>query len=126
MAAGGYDAISKRVFRHATRFGTFFLEYDDERSGGFEPLADLPSDRFVFLGLVSTKRPALENAGALLARVEDASRFYPREQLGLCTQCGFSSAIGTYPLDEAQQEAKLRLVAEVAKRAWPHEMRDIP
>jgi 5-methyltetrahydropteroyltriglutamate--homocysteine methyltransferase len=126
MAAGGYDAISKRVFRHATRFGTFFLEYDDERSGGFEPLADLPSDRFVFLGLVSTKRPALENAGALLARVEDASRFYPREQLGLCTQCGFSSAIGTYPLDEAQQEAKLRLVAEVAKRAWSHEMRDIP
>jgi 5-methyltetrahydropteroyltriglutamate--homocysteine methyltransferase len=118
MAAGGYQAISGRVFRRATRFDTFFLEYDDERSGGFEPLADLPQDRFVFLGLVSTKRPAAEDADTLLARIEEAARCYPRDQLGLSPQCGFSSVIGSYPLDEAQQERKLRLVADTAKRAW--------
>jgi 5-methyltetrahydropteroyltriglutamate--homocysteine methyltransferase len=119
MAAGGYEAISKEVFRRATRFDTFFLEYDDERSGGFEPLADLPRDRFVFLGLVSTKRPKLERPDLLLSRIEEASQFYPRDQLGLCTQCGFSSAIGSYPLDAVQQQRKLRLVSDVARLAWP-------
>ena len=119
MAAGGYEKISKQVFRRATRFDTFFLEYDDERSGGFEPLADLPRDRFVFLGLVSTKRPALERADQLLSQIEEASQFYPRDQLGLSPQCGFSSAIGSYPLDAVQQQRKLRLVSDVARLAWP-------
>ncbi len=119
MASGGYEAISQQVFRRATRFDTFFLEYDDERSGGFEPLADLPQDRFVFLGLVSTKRPALEHPGLLLSRIEEASRFYPRDQLGISPQCGFSSAIGSYPLDALQQQRKLRLVSDVARLAWP-------
>jgi 5-methyltetrahydropteroyltriglutamate--homocysteine methyltransferase len=119
MASGGYEAISQQVFRRAPRFDAFFLEYDDERSGGFEPLADLPQDRFVFLGLVSTKRPGLEEPEALLRRIDEAARFYPREQLGLSPQCGFSSAIGTYPLDAEQQQRKLRLVADVARRAWP-------
>jgi 5-methyltetrahydropteroyltriglutamate--homocysteine methyltransferase len=119
MAAGGYGAISKCVFRRLSHFDTFFLEYDDERSGGFEPLADLPKDRFVFLGLVSTKRPELEDAGLLLSRIDEAARYYPRDQLGLSPQCGFSSAIGTYPLDGLQQQCKLELVTEVARRAWP-------
>jgi 5-methyltetrahydropteroyltriglutamate--homocysteine methyltransferase len=119
MAAGGYEKISKQVFRRATRFDTFFLEYDDERSGGFEPLADLPRDRFVFLGLVSTKRPALERPDQLLSRIEEAAQFYPRDQLGLSPQCGFSSAIGSYPLDAVQQQRKLRLVSDVARLAWP-------
>ena len=119
MASGGYEAISRRVFRGAPHFDTFFLEYDDERSGGFEPLADLPQDRFVFLGLVSTKRPGLEDPEALLRRIDEAARFYPRDQLGLSPQCGFSSAIGTYPLDADQQDRKLRLVTDVARRAWP-------
>ena len=119
MAVGGYEKISKQVFRRATRFDTFFLEYDDERSGGFEPLADLPRDRFVFLGLVSTKRPALERADQLLSQIEEASQFYPRDQLGLSPQCGFSSAIGSYPLDAVQQQRKLRLVSDVARLAWP-------
>jgi 5-methyltetrahydropteroyltriglutamate--homocysteine methyltransferase len=118
MASGGYEAISKEVFTRATRFERFFLEYDDERSGGFEPLRDLPADRTVVLGLVSTKRTELEDAGALLQRIDEAARFYPREQLAVSPQCGFESAIGDYPLDEAQQEAKLRLVVEVAERAW--------
>jgi 5-methyltetrahydropteroyltriglutamate--homocysteine methyltransferase len=119
MAAGSYGAISERVFRGATNFDTFFLEYDDERSGGFAPLADLPRDRFVFLGLVSTKQPSIECPDMLLNRIEEASRYYPHDQLGLSPQCGFSSAIGTYPLNEAQQQAKLQLVADVARRAWP-------
>jgi 5-methyltetrahydropteroyltriglutamate--homocysteine methyltransferase len=117
MASGGYDAISKEVFTRATGFQTFFLEYDDERSGGFEPLGDLPQDRTVVLGLVSTKRTELEDAGALLQRIDEAARFSPRDQLGVSPQCGFESAIGDYPLDEEQQERKLRLVVEVAERA---------
>ena len=119
MAAGGYEKISKQVFRRVTRFDAFFLEYDDERSGGFEPLADIPRDRFVFLGLVSTKRPALERPDQLLSQIEEAAQFYPRDQLGLCPQCGFSSAIGSYPLDAVQQQRKLRLVSDVARLAWP-------
>lgn len=118
MAAGGYEAIAQQVFRRATRFEVFFLEFDDERSGGFGPLADLPQDRFVFLGLVSTKRPELERPDLLLSRIEEASQFYPRDQLGLSTQCGFSSAIGSYPLDAAAQQRKLRLVSDVARLAW--------
>jgi 5-methyltetrahydropteroyltriglutamate--homocysteine methyltransferase len=118
MAAGGYDAISRRVFRRAANFDTLFLSCDDARSGGFGPLADLPEDRFVFLGLVSTKRPALEDPRLLLSRIDEASRYYPRDQLGLSPQCGFCSAIGTYPLDEVQQQCKLELVTEVARRAW--------
>jgi 5-methyltetrahydropteroyltriglutamate--homocysteine methyltransferase len=118
MASGGYEAISKEVFVRATHFDTFLLEYDDERSGGFEPLADLPRDRVVVLGLVSTKRTELEDADALLRRIEDAARFYPRDQLAVSPQCGFESAIGNYPLDAEQQERKLRLVVDVAERAW--------
>jgi 5-methyltetrahydropteroyltriglutamate--homocysteine methyltransferase len=119
MAAGGYEAISKEVFTRATRFETFFLEYDDERSGGFEPLGDLPQDRTVVLGLVSTKRTELEDADALLGRIDEAARFHPRDRLAVSPQCGFESAIGDYPLDEEGQERKLRLVVEVAERAWP-------
>ena len=118
MASGGYEAISQAVFRRADSFGAFFLEYDDERSGGFEPLRDVPDDRFVFLGLVSTKRPELEDADELLARIEEAAAHFPREQLGLSPQCGFASTIGGNPLTVEQEEAKLRLVAETAGRAW--------
>lgn len=78
-AAGGYEAISKEVLRRATEFDVFLLEYDDARSGGFEPLADLPDDKIAVLGLVSTKRRALEDADELIARVEQASHYHPRE-----------------------------------------------
>jgi 5-methyltetrahydropteroyltriglutamate--homocysteine methyltransferase len=118
MASGGYEAISKAVFQRADRFGTFFLEYDDERSGGFGPLRDVPDDRFVFLGLVSTKRPELERQDELIARIEDAAAHFPREQLGLSPQCGFASTIGGNPLTVEEEESKLRLVAETAGRAW--------
>jgi 5-methyltetrahydropteroyltriglutamate--homocysteine methyltransferase len=119
MAAGGYDAIARRLFEGCSGFHVFCLEYDDERSGGFEPLADVPDDRQVFLGLVSTKHSGLEDADELLARIDEASRLFPRDQLGLSPQCGFASTIGGNPLTSEEQEAKLRLVAEVATRAWP-------
>ncbi|MGH7880564.1 MAG: cobalamin-independent methionine synthase II family protein, partial [Candidatus Binataceae bacterium] len=119
LAQGGYEAISKEVFRRATRYSALLLEYDDARSGGFAPLADVPRDKLVVLGLVSTKKAAMESAAELSARIDDAARYFPREQLALSPQCGFASGVHGNPITEAVQEAKLRLVAEVAHRAWP-------
>jgi 5-methyltetrahydropteroyltriglutamate--homocysteine methyltransferase len=118
MAAGGYDFIAKALFERATSFDAFFLEYDDERSGSFEPLADAPDDKQIVLGLISTKRPALETAREVGERIAEAARFFPREQLGLSTQCGFASIASGNPITEADEEAKLRLVAEVAEATW--------
>jgi 5-methyltetrahydropteroyltriglutamate--homocysteine methyltransferase len=118
LSKGGYEAISKEVFRRANRFAAFLLEYDDARSGGFEPLADIPRDKLVVLGLVSTKHPTLESADMLIARIEQAARYYPLEQLALSPQCGFASGIKGNPIDEATEERKLRLIAEVAYRVW--------
>ena len=118
LSKGGYERISKEVFNRAKRFTTFLLEYDDARSGGFEPLADIPRDKVVVLGLVSSKRPALESEAILIARIDQAAHYFPREQLALSPQCGFASGIKGNPLDEAAEERKLRLVAEVAHRAW--------
>jgi 5-methyltetrahydropteroyltriglutamate--homocysteine methyltransferase len=119
MAEGGYEAISGQVFRRATRFHTFFLEYDDPRSGGSEPLADVPEDRFVVLGLISTKRPELEREEELLARIDEAARHFPRDRLAISPQCGFASTLGGNPVSAEAQEAKLGLVGRVAARAWP-------
>jgi 5-methyltetrahydropteroyltriglutamate--homocysteine methyltransferase len=119
MASGGYEAISGAVFARAPGFDSFFLEYDDARSGGFEPLADVPGDKTVVLGLVSTKRGELEDPGELLARIDDASRHFPRDQLALSPQCGFASVIGGNPVPEESQAAKFRLIRDVAARAWP-------
>ncbi|HEY1597055.1 MAG TPA: cobalamin-independent methionine synthase II family protein [Thermoleophilaceae bacterium] len=118
MAAGGYDSIAARLFEGCTNFQVFFLEYDDERSGTFEPLRAVPDDRQVFLGLVSTKHPELEEPDELLARIDEAAAFFPRERLGLSPQCGFASTVGGNPLTVEQEEAKLRLVADVAARAF--------
>jgi 5-methyltetrahydropteroyltriglutamate--homocysteine methyltransferase len=118
MASGGYDYIAKALFERATAFDAFFLEYDDERSGSFEPLAGAPDDKQVVLGLVSTKRPELETPGELQSRIDEAARFFPREQLGLSTQCGFASIAAGNPIGEAEEEQKLRLVAETAHAAW--------
>src|SRR5215471_1806530 len=90
-ARGDYGPIT-RVFRN-TRFQRFLLEYDDERSGGFEPLAQVPEDRAVVLGLVSSKKAALENGDELKARIEQASEFVPLDRLALSPQCGFASTI---------------------------------
>jgi methionine synthase II (cobalamin-independent) len=118
MAQGGYDFIAQAVFERLTRFDTFLLEYDDERSGSFEPLAQAPRDKVLALGLVSTKHPELEAPGDLVARIHDAARFFPLDQLALCTQCGFASNAAGNPISEQVEEAKLRLVADVAASVW--------
>jgi 5-methyltetrahydropteroyltriglutamate--homocysteine methyltransferase len=118
LSKGGYEAISKQVFGRTDRFATLLLEYDDARSGGFEPLADIPRDKLVVLGLVSSKHPALESEQTLRARIEEAARYFPRDQLALSPQCGFASGIRGNPLDELSQERKLRLVADVAHHVW--------
>jgi 5-methyltetrahydropteroyltriglutamate--homocysteine methyltransferase len=118
LSTGGYEAISKEVFARATRYDILLLEYDTPRAGSFEPLADIARDKCVALGLVSTKSDTLETREALLERIEEAERYFPRERMALSTQCGFASVLTGNPIAEATQERKLRLVAEVARRAW--------
>jgi 5-methyltetrahydropteroyltriglutamate--homocysteine methyltransferase len=118
MASGGYDYIAGALFERATAFDAFFLEYDDPRSGSFDPLAGAPDDKQIVLGLVSTKVPELETRDGLHARIEEAARFFPRDQLGLSTQCGFASVAAGNPLSEEDEEHKLRLVAQTAHAAW--------
>jgi 5-methyltetrahydropteroyltriglutamate--homocysteine methyltransferase len=115
-ASGDYGPIT-RIFRQ-TRFQRFLLEYDDERSGGFEPLRQVPEDRTVVLGLVSSKKTALESKDELKQRIEQASGFIPLERLALSPQCGFASTMEGNLLSTTDQEAKLRLVAETAAEVW--------
>jgi 5-methyltetrahydropteroyltriglutamate--homocysteine methyltransferase len=118
MSAGGYEAISKRVFKRLTRYSIFLLEYDSSRSGDFEPLADVPRDKTVVLGLISTKSDELEPATMLADRFEQAARHFPREQMAVSTQCGFASTAAGNPLQPATQQAKLKLVADLAHRLF--------
>lgn len=118
LAKGGYDGIAREVFRRAVHFHEFLLEYDDPRSGSFEPLAEVPRDKRVVLGLVSTKRNVLESPDALAARIEEAARFFPRERLALSPQCGFASGIKGNPVEPGMQDRKLRMVADVARQLW--------
>jgi len=115
-ASGDYGPITK-VFQR-TRFHRFLLEYDDERSGGFEPLRQVPADRTVVLGLVSSKKRNLESKDELKQRIEQASRFIPLGRLALSPQCGFASTIEGNLVSVADEEAKLRLVAETAREVW--------
>ena len=127
ISTGTYDTISKQLFQRATNYDAFLLEYDDERSGSFSALGDVPDDKVVVLGLVSTKFDRMEPADQLAARINEASGFFPREQLALSTQCGFASAGPGNQISEDAQENKLRLVAEVADRIWrPAADRSLP
>lgn len=114
---GAYEAIS-HYFKRATNYHHLLLEYDDVRSGTFEALRDVPRSLNVVLGLVSTKTNAVEAAEDLVKRIDDAGRFFPRDQMALSTQCGFASVSEGNPVSEEVQEAKLRLVAEVAHSVW--------
>jgi 5-methyltetrahydropteroyltriglutamate--homocysteine methyltransferase len=116
-ASGGYDFVAEALFSELQVDG-FFLEYDDERSGGFEPLRFVPKGKQVVLGLVTTKRGALEDAGALRRRIDEAARFVPLDQLCLSPQCGFSSTVEGNTLTIEEQFAKLRLITEVAASVW--------
>ncbi len=116
-AEGGYDAIAEKLFT-TMDVDRFLLEYDDERSGTFEPLRFVPRSKTVVLGLVSSKRPQLENGDELVERINEAGRHFPLENLALSPQCGFASTMEGNLLTEEEQWAKLRLVAETAKRVW--------
>jgi 5-methyltetrahydropteroyltriglutamate--homocysteine methyltransferase len=116
-AEGGYDAIAERLF-HELAVDRFLLEYDDERSGTFEPLRFVPKGKTVVLGLVSTKRPALENKEDLLRRIDEAARWVPLEQLALSPQCGFASTMEGNLLSEEDQWAKLKLVVDTGHAVW--------
>jgi 5-methyltetrahydropteroyltriglutamate--homocysteine methyltransferase len=118
ISSGTYEAISKQLFQRATNYDVFLLEYDDERSGSFAALGDVPNDKVVVLGLVSTKFDKMEPPDQLAARIAEAGRFFPREQLAVSTQCGFASAGPGNAISEGTQENKLRLVGEVADRVW--------
>jgi 5-methyltetrahydropteroyltriglutamate--homocysteine methyltransferase len=115
-ASGGYAPIG-RVFSRS-RFQRFLLEYDDERSGGFEPLSAMPGDRVVVLGLVTTKKPRLESVEELRRRIDEATKFLPLERLALSPQCGFASTLAGNRITPEDQRQKLRRVAETAHAVW--------
>jgi 5-methyltetrahydropteroyltriglutamate--homocysteine methyltransferase len=116
-AEGGYDAIAEKLFT-TMAVDRFLLEYDDERSGTFEPLRLVPRDKTVVLGLISSKKAQLENADDIARRIDEAARYFPKENLALSPQCGFASTMEGNLVTEDEQWAKLRLVADVARRVW--------
>ncbi|PYM60143.1 MAG: hypothetical protein DMD79_16325 [Candidatus Rokuibacteriota bacterium] len=116
-AEGGYDAIAEQLFT-TLQVDRFLLEYDDERSGTFEPLRFVPRGKTVVLGLVSSKRPALESVADVRRRIGEASRYVPLDDLALSPQCGFASTLEGNLLSEADQWAKLDLVARTAREVW--------
>jgi 5-methyltetrahydropteroyltriglutamate--homocysteine methyltransferase len=117
MAAGGYEAIADRLFNELNVDG-FFLEYDSPRAGDFSPLRLMPKNKFVRLGLISSKTAALEGRDALKRRIDEAAKFAPLENLGISPQCGFASTAGGNPLTIEDEKAKLRLVVEIAHEVW--------
>src|SRR5437016_8990648 len=116
-AEGGYDAIAEKLFG-TLAVDRFLLEYDDERSGTFEPLRFVPRGKIVVLGLISSKLPKLENVDQVVERINEAARYVPMEDLALSPQCGFASTMEGNLLTEEDQWAKLRLVVDIARRVW--------
>jgi 5-methyltetrahydropteroyltriglutamate--homocysteine methyltransferase len=117
VAEGGYDFVAEALFGELDVDG-FFMEWDDARSGGFEPLRFVPKGKVVVLGLVTTKRGALESRDALVRRIVEASRHVDVDQLCLSPQCGFSSTVEGNALTRDEQAAKLRLIVETAQEVW--------
>ncbi len=115
-ASGDYGPITK-VFKN-TKFERFLLEFDDERSGGFEPLKEVPQDRVVVLGLVTSKKPQLEKKEDLKRRIVNAEKYVSKDRLALSPQCGFASTWEGNELTDAEQEAKLKLVTDTAREVW--------
>ena len=116
-ASGGYDFVAEALFSQLDVDG-FFLEFDDERSGGFEPLRFVPPGKTVVLGLVTTKKGLLERKDDLKRRIDEAARFVPLERLCLSPQCGFSSTVEGNTLSYDEQVAKLALIVETAEEVW--------
>src|SRR2546425_4082493 len=116
-ASGGYDRIAQQIFRRS-RFARFLLEYDDARSGTFEPLRYVPDDRVVVLGLVSTKKSRLETVDELRQRIAEASRIVPIDRLAVSPQCGFASTEAGNRISPEDQRRKLEVVAAAARATW--------
>jgi len=116
-AEGGYDSIAEKLFG-SMAVDRFLLEYDDDRSGTFEPLRLVPRGKTVVLGLVSSKLPQLEDIDLMIERIKEASRYVPLDDLALSPQCGFASTMEGNLLTEEDQWAKLQLVVDTARRVW--------
>ena len=117
MGSGGYEAVQQILFNKIKVHG-YFMEYDSERAGGFEPLRMLPKDRTVVLGLVTTKSGRLESKDEIKRRIEQAAKFVSLDQLCLSPQCGFASTEEGNVLAEDEQWAKLRMIVEIAGEMW--------
>ena len=117
FSSGAYDAVANPLFS-TQNVNAFYLEFDDERSGGFEPLAQVAPGKKVVLGLVTTKRPELEDKAAVIARIHEAEKYVPLEDLYLSPQCGFASCEVGNKLTEEEQWAKVALVREIAEEVW--------
>ena len=117
MAKGGYESIAKVVFKK-TKVDRLLLEFDSDRSGDFSPLRFVPKDKIVVLGLISTKSKILEKTKDVINRIEEATKFVPKDNLAISTQCGFASVANGNNLSFKDQEKKLRLVSKVARQVW--------
>lgn len=117
FSSGAYDGVADLLFGEE-HVNAYYLEYDDERSGGFAPLAKVSSDKKVVLGLITTKTPVLENKETVIARIHEAAKYIPLDRLYLSPQCGFASCEIGNKLTEEQQWAKLALVKEIAEEVW--------
>jgi 5-methyltetrahydropteroyltriglutamate--homocysteine methyltransferase len=117
VASGGYDSVAEAVFNELNVDG-LFLEYDDDRSGTFEPLRFVPKGKMIVLGLVTSKKGQLEKKDDLKRRIDQAAKFVDLDQLCLSPQCGFASTLQGNLLTEDEQFAKLRLVVETAREVW--------
>jgi len=117
LSQGDYQAIGKELFRKL-KAQRLLLEYDDERSGSFAALKDIPDDKFVVLGLITSKNPELESNLWLTRRIDEASRYIPKDRLGLSPQCGFASSVIGNRIGLEDQKRKLALVVKTAQALW--------
>jgi len=117
LVEGGYELIAKPIFQ-GVKAHRLMLEYDDERSGTFDPLKDVPDNKMVVLGLVTTKTPRRETVEFLIQRIQDAARFVPLERLAISPQCGFATSIGGNAITLEDQTRKMSVLAEAAQAVW--------
>jgi 5-methyltetrahydropteroyltriglutamate--homocysteine methyltransferase len=117
VASGGYEPVAEILFNTIKVHG-YFMEYDSERAGGFEPLRFVPKGKTVVLGLVTSKTGTLESKDTIKRRIDEAAKFVPLDQLALSPQCGFASTEDGNTLAEDEQWAKLRMIVEVAEEIW--------
>ena len=117
FTSGPYDSVADYVFAQEN-VDALLLEYDDERSGGFEPLAKVSPNKKVVLGLITSKKPELEDKQTVIARIHEAAKYIPLDRLCLSPQCGFASCEIGNKLTEADEWAKLALVKEIAEEVW--------